>query len=128
MEISENDLEVFITAAERFFTVTTGDPVQCGDARIHFSLPPLLDYTGWIVVSGLASGIVCVTASRDTLGGMLESLGEHPEDDELMADLVGELAGTLVMNAREHFGEHLNVSTPQVYSTGNRPEPPGNVA
>lgn len=128
MELSERDLEVFITAAEKFFAVTAAEPVSTGEAKIHFSLPELHDYTGWIEVSGVASGVVCVTAQRKALGDILDALGEPDHDAELMADLIGELAGTVVMNAREHFGERLVVSTPTVFSGDRTPDLPENVS
>lgn len=128
MELSESDLEVFITAAEKFFAVTAAEPVSTGEARIQLGPPELLDLTGWIEVSGVADGVVCVTADHQALGGILTALGEPEYDTELMADLIGELTGTVVMNAREHFSERLAVSTPTVFTRDRAPEFPENVS
>lgn len=128
MELSENDLDVFITAAERFFSVTVADPVTTGEPSIQFGKAALEEYTGWIQVSGVARGVVCITAGPVALGAMLQALGESAQDSDLMADLIGELVGTVVMNAREHFGERLQVQTPRVFLAERVPELPESIS
>lgn len=113
--MNEQDLEVFVTAADEFFWVLGNERPEIGESRIDFSGPPLLDYTGVIRVSGMARGEVYFTAASSPLRQMLDYLHENPDEDGLRRDLLGELVGTVVMNARERFGEGLKVEPPEVY-------------
>lgn len=126
--MTPEDIALFIHAAEEFFRVLTGERPEAGDARIDFATPALRDYTGVIQVSGMAEGVVCCTADDEHLSAMLETISEDPQDAELKQDLIGELAGTVVMNVREHFGSGLQVDVPRVYTPGNPPPFPEHIS
>lgn len=126
--MNESDIEVFIDAAEEFFRVISGEVPRIGETRIEITELPTRDYTGLIEVSGIADGAVWFTADETPLGEMLTTMSEDPRDQELKLDLVGELAGTVVMNVREHFGADLRVQVPRVFAPGNPPKTPDRIA
>ncbi|MCP5352588.1 MAG: chemotaxis protein CheX [Chromatiales bacterium] len=126
--MNEADIAVFIDAAEEFFRVLSGDLPIIGETRIEFAEPPTRDYTGLIQVGGIADGAVWFTADEAPLGEMLRAMHEDPRDQELKLDLIGELAGTVVMNVRERFGTDLRIEVPRVYAPGHPPPLPDRIA
>ncbi len=118
--MNEQELEIFITAADDFFLILGGERAEIGESRIEFGEPPLLDHTAMIEVGGNAQGAVYFTAGSKPLVNMLDNLNEDTTE-ELKEDLLGELTGTVVMNAREHFGEKMSVAIPKVYGRGESP-------
>lgn len=73
-----------------------------------------LDFTGMINVSGSSMGTVFVSAPRALLNRILLSYGEAELGDELLRDLVGEIANTLAGNARRELGADFHISVPRV--------------
>lgn len=127
--MTEEQLEFFIEAAEDFLRVNAHEAPETSESRIEFGEPPTRDYTGVIDVSGSASGVVYFTAGDEQLSLILTELGEdEPEDEELKADLIGEFAGTVVMNVREEFGADFGVSPPRVFGPSRKPELPDHVS
>lgn len=115
------DLDIFITAADEFLKILGGERPEIGESHIDFGDLPLLDYTSMISVSGASDGAVYFTAAEAPLKKMLESLEEDENSDNLKRDLLGELTGTVVMNARERFGQGLQVAVPEVFGPGDAP-------
>ncbi len=73
-----------------------------------------MDFTGMITVSGSSVGTVFVSAPRALLKRILLSYGEAELRDELLRDLVGEIANTLAGNARRELGADFHISIPRV--------------
>lgn len=73
-----------------------------------------MDFTGMINVSGSSVGTIFVSAPRALLKRILLSYGEAELRDELLRDLVGEIANTLAGNARRELGADFHISIPRV--------------
>jgi chemotaxis protein CheX len=112
--MDDQDIQVFITGVRRYFEsgVVIEPPFIKDQER------PLLEYTGIIEISGKAHGAVCFTANGLMLKNILAFLNESPGSQEMLRDLVGEIANTLSGNAREEFGRDFLISVP-VVATGN---------
>src|ERR1700745_3495040 len=115
----DNDIQVFINGVRWYF-----DSIK-RDVRGVIEPPfikdqerPFLEYTGIIGISGKAHGAVCFTANGVMLEKILGFLNESPGSQEMLRDLVGEIANTLSGNAREEFGRDFLISVP-VVATGN---------
>lgn len=77
--------------------------------------PRVYDYTGVIGISGVMRGVVYVTASRELLLVLLQDMNESNTSEEMLTDLVGEIANTVSGNARSEFGSEFHISTPIVF-------------
>jgi chemotaxis protein CheX len=118
--MDDQDIQVFITGVRRYFESLRAD------ARVVIEPPfikdqerPLLEYTGIIGISGKAHGAVCFTANGLMLENILGFLNESPSSQEMLCDLVGEIANTLSGNAREEFGRDFLISVPVVATEKN---------
>lgn len=77
--------------------------------------PHVYDYTGVIGISGIMRGVVYVTASKELLLVLLQDMNENNTSEEMLTDLVGEIANTVSGNARSEFGSEFHISTPIVF-------------
>jgi chemotaxis protein CheX len=117
--MDDQDIQVFITGVRRYFESLRPDSgVVIEPPFIKDQERPLLEYTGIIEISGKAHGAVCFTANGLMLKNILGFLNESPGSQEMLRDLVGEIANTLSGNAREEFGRDFLISVP-VVATGN---------
>ena len=117
--MDDKDIQVFITGVRRYFESLKADSgVVIEPPFIKDEERPLLEYTGIIEISGKAHGAVCFTANGLMLKNILAFLNESPGSQEMLCDLVGEIANTLSGNAREEFGRDFLISVP-VVTTGN---------
>jgi chemotaxis protein CheX len=117
--MDDQDIQVFITGVRRYFESLKADSgVVIEPPFIKDQERPLLEYTGIIEISGKAQGAVCFTAGGLMLKNILAFLNESPVSQEILCDLVGEIANTLSGNAREEFGRDFLISVP-VVATGN---------
>jgi chemotaxis protein CheX len=117
--MDDQDIQVFITGVRRYFESLRPDSgVVIEPPFIKDQERPLLEYTGIIEISGKAHGAVCFTANGLMLRNILAFLNESPGSQEMLRDLVGEIANTLSGNAREEFGRDFLISVP-VVATGN---------
>jgi chemotaxis protein CheX len=117
--MDDQDIQVFITGVRRYFESLRPDSgVVIEPPFIKDQERPLLEYTGIIEISGKAHGAVCFTANGLMLKNILAFLNESPGSQEMLRDLVGEIANTLSGNAREEFGRDFLISVP-VVATGN---------
>lgn len=72
------------------------------------------DYTGMISVVGSSQGFVFFSAPRSMLKHMLLSYGESDLRDQVLGDLVGEVANTISGNARRKMGGDFHISPPTI--------------
>jgi chemotaxis protein CheX len=113
--MDDQDIQVFITGVRRYFESLRADAkVVIEPPFIKDKERPLLEYTGIIGISGKAHGAVCFTANGLMLENILGFLNESPSSQEMLCDLVGEIANTLSGNAREEFGRDFLISVPVV--------------
>ena len=118
--MDDQDIQVFITGVRRYFESLRADAkVVIEPPFIKDQERPLLEYTGIIGISGKAHGAVCFTANGLMLENILGFLNESPSSQEMLCDLVGEIANTLSGNAREEFGRDFLISVPVVATEKN---------
>jgi len=119
--MKDSEIKVFVEGVERYFmTVSEQEAVVSAPYLTDPQDIPSKDFTGIIGVSGERKGCVYVSAPRVLLHHLLLSLGETNIDDELLSDLVGEVANTVSGNVREQFGAGFMISIPVVIR--GRPE------
>ncbi len=114
VDITEQEIGVFVDAVNHYFAQITGEK-----AKIRASFlaegeiqPPIYDFTGLISISGKYRGCIYFSASRVMLMRLLLAMQEPRQTDTHLLDAVGEIANTLAGNAREHFGETMEISVP----------------
>jgi chemotaxis protein CheX len=115
MPLQESDIQVFINGTKNYFTTVS-------DQQLHIGTPylsptndlPSQDFTGIIGISGEQKGCVYFTAPRILLRHLLLSLGEKDTSDDMVTDIVGEVANTVSGNARAQFGSTFMISVPLV--------------
>lgn len=112
LPLSERELKTFIDATLRYFEKITQEPAEIGEAAIHLDQPPLLDFTGFIQVTGSCAGFIYVTLPEPMVVKMLASIGETQPDEEICRDFAGEIANTVAGNARQIFGNTFHISIP----------------
>lgn len=111
--MEEYILKIFAKSITRYFDTvaeggaTLGTPYLGGESESAG-----LGFSAVIGISGSYRGNIYYTASREKLNALLPSLGEHNPDDNLCAELVGEITNTISGNAREQLGGGFMISTP----------------
>ncbi|MEM7012140.1 MAG: chemotaxis protein CheX, partial [Verrucomicrobiota bacterium] len=65
-------------------------------------------------VPGGMSGSVVYTIDPELLGKVMRAWGENQPTEELLNDVVGEIANTIAGNAREELGSDFVISVPQI--------------
>lgn len=115
MPLQESEIQVFINGTKHYFTTVSDRTLNIGTPYlVSTSHLPSQDYTGIIGVSGERKGCVYFSAPRILLRHLLLSLGEQDNSEDLLADLVGEVANTVSGNARGEFGSNFMISVPLV--------------
>ncbi len=112
--IEEKNLKTFIKGTQNYFSSVTGatpeigTPYEIDASQIHG------DFTASIGISGSQRGCVYFTAKREMLEILLSQIGEISNDEELLSDIVGEIANTIAGNAREDLGSGFMISPPHL--------------
>lgn len=120
-ELRAADIEVFSSAICDYFEVVSGEKAQVRSAYLLEAEAPVLwnDYQGVIALHDGFVGTVCFSAPKALLTHILMLMGQGDYDDDTHLDLVGEIANTLAGQARRHFGEKLEISTPVAFTGRN---------
>lgn len=119
--LTEQDLEVFINGTKHYFATSTQKAAQVETPYLVSTDEIVInDFTGIIGISGERKGYVFVTAPKDMLRYLVLSLGEGEASDELVRDVIGEVANTISGNARSSFGSGFMISVPLIVE--GRPE------
>lgn len=105
---------VFIQCISHYFERTVGEIAVVGTPYILVDKPELKQYTGSIPISGEMSGSVVYTLDPELLGKVMKAWGENQPTEELLNDVVGEIANTIAGNAREELGKDFVISVPQI--------------
>jgi len=114
-DLSKQDIEVFSHAIDQYFTQTTQEPAIIEAAYLADNPqhePPTYAFTGVINVSAKYAGAIYFSAPSAMMRHVLTSMKENNQSEENLLDAVGEIANTISGNARKHFGEHMEISTP----------------
>ena len=113
-DISENELKVYVDAVTRYFSHITREQAAVKSAYLSDQevTPGCGDYTGLITFSGGFRGCVYFSAPAQLVRSLLHDMEERDLSEYNFLDAVGEIANTIAGNARRHFGENLEISTP----------------
>jgi chemotaxis protein CheX len=112
----EDDLKVFVKGTEHFFHHITALPAEVSTPFIkEHGDRVILDFSAVIGISGSQRGCVYYTATREMIVDLLPHFGETDNNDDLLADCVGEIANTISGNAREYLGPNFMISVPVVF-------------
>lgn len=109
----ESELKLFLDISLNFFEKMTGQKPELKTPSISLGFSKFHQCHGWISVSGMADGVVCVSMTTDMVNELLRSQGETIESESMQQDLVGEAASIIASNARRHFGPKFQISPPQ---------------
>jgi chemotaxis protein CheX len=104
-----SDLAVFVELVSNCFTTVSGTTPVFGVSTIEVGLPLLFQYSGFIVVKGPLNGWICLSLPAAVADELLQALREPNHGEEYRLDLAGEVAQTVAANAREQFGETLEI-------------------
>ncbi|OBX75350.1 chemotaxis protein CheX [Faucicola atlantae] len=108
-------LHVFVESVAHFFKQIRSDNVEVDTPYLNDNTTPLAyDYSGIINITGPLEGCVYVSSETPMLRNILLHMGEPATTEELLKDLVGEIANTVSGNARREFGSDFIISTPIV--------------
>lgn len=115
--MKETTIKAFVEVVKNYFAQFAADDELVVDTPYlsEDKKPHVYDYTGVIGISGVMRGVVCVTASTDLLQVLLRDMDESDKSENMMVDLVGEIANTVAGNARREFGSEFHISTPFVF-------------
>jgi chemotaxis protein CheX len=112
--IKEAEIRVFIDAVDRYFLRLTAEKASIRGAYLddRDTAPANFGFTGLISISGGFRGHIYISAPRAMIRHVLVAMHESDHSDENLLDSVGELANTIAGNAREYFGETMEISVP----------------
>jgi hypothetical protein len=106
------DLGVFVALIRGYFKRVGGGNPEMLEPAIELRPPSRHEFTGYIPLSGSARGWIALSLPRPMLLALLKAIGEDLEGEDILRDLSGEVATTIVSNARAHFGPRLGVAPP----------------
>jgi chemotaxis protein CheX len=121
--INVETIETFIKGSANYFALTTGIPAEIGTPFLKELFEPEADYHGQIGLSGSYRGSIIVSVKTSMVQKLLHFFGEDTSANELLSDLVGEMANTIAGNAREYFGSEFMISVPKVTIGSSIPIP-----
>lgn len=115
-----DDLQVFVDGATSFFDTNLGKgELQVGRPSLQAADSAMFyEYTGVINIFGDRVGRVYFSSPMSLITSLLEAMGETDIDDDLIMDVVGEIANSIAGNAREHYGSGFCLSIPTVLKEG----------
>lgn len=114
--MKQQKIETFVDVVKHYFTQFSKDELVVDTPYLSDEKEPhVYDYTGVIGISGVMRGVVYVSASAALLKVLLADMMESNISEEMMIDLVGEIANTVSGNARSEFGPEFHISTPFVF-------------
>ncbi|MEM6822979.1 MAG: chemotaxis protein CheX [Verrucomicrobiota bacterium] len=108
------NVEIFIKGTANYFTEIAGSPAEIGTPFLKEDFQTKGDFTGTIGISGDQKGCISFTVGKNMVQDILSQMGEEANEDQLVSDLVGEIANTISGNAREHLGSGFMISVPVV--------------
>lgn len=119
--LTERDITVFIDGTKHYFKTSTDEEVMVETPYLVSTEELIInDFTGVIGISGERKGFVFVTAPKAMLRYLVLSLGEKTATEDLIRDIIGEVANTISGNARRAFGAGFMISVPLIVQ--GRPE------
>jgi chemotaxis protein CheX len=111
--MEEYILKIFAKSITRYFDAVADGGAVLGAPYLGGENESAgLGFSAVIGISGSYRGNIYYTATREKLNALLPSLGESTPDDNLCAELVGEITNTISGNAREQLGSGFMISTP----------------
>lgn len=111
--MEEYILKVFSKSILRYFDAVAKGGAVLGTPYLGGETESAgLGFSAVIGISGTYRGNIYYTAPREKLNALLPLLGETKPDDNLCAELVGEITNTISGNAREQLGGGFMISTP----------------
>lgn len=114
--MKQQKIETFVEVVKHYFSQFSKDELVVDTPYLSEEKQPhVYDYTGVIGISGVMRGVVYVSASAALLRVLLNDMKEHNNSEEMLIDLVGEIANTVSGNARSEFGPEFHISTPFVF-------------
>lgn len=108
----EQDIAYIAGLVVAYFRTLTGTEARFLPATIEIAEPDAPEFSGRMDVDGSCRGWLSLGLPRDLLSAILEAIGEARRDDEALLDMTAEMTGTIVSNARAHFGNQLRVRPP----------------
>lgn len=114
--MKETTIKAFVEVVKNYFDQFEADELEVDTPYLSENKQPhVYDYTGVIGISGVMRGVVYVTASAELLQVLLRDMHEDDNGENMMVDLVGEIANTVAGNARSEFGPEFHISIPFVF-------------
>lgn len=114
--MKQQKIESFVEVVRHYFTQFSKDELVVDTPYLSEEKEPhVYDYTGVIGISGIMRGVVYVSASEPLLRVLLNDMRESNTSEDMLVDLVGEIANTVAGNARSEFGSEFHISTPLVF-------------
>jgi chemotaxis protein CheX len=111
--MEEYILKIFAKSITRYFDAVADGGAVLGAPYLGGENESAgLGFSAVIGISGTYRGNIYYTATREKLNALLPSLGESTPDDNLCAELVGEITNTISGNAREQLGGGFMISPP----------------
>lgn len=112
--MNEDDLQVFIDGIIHYFDQMSGERPIVDTPYLKDEEDVVMDFTGVIGISGRSKGAIYFTAMQELLKELIRSTGHDDFSQEMLGDMVGEVANTLSGNARKEFGANFMISVPVV--------------
>jgi hypothetical protein len=115
-EVSES-ISVFTEMMTRCLTTLSRITPVFGDPSIELVLPKLHTYNGFISLEGPLNGWIGLSFPKGFTDDLLSFISEPGRGEDVRIGIAGEIANTVAVNCREHFGKRLIIHPPLV--TGN---------
>ena len=106
-------LKIIALSTSRYFDLAAHGGAAIGTPYLRDPQESVaLDYSAVIGITGTFRGSVYYTAPAEMIDPILGLIGETKAEDQLRADLVGEITNTVAGHAREQLGGGFMISPP----------------
>jgi len=112
----DNKLQALSKSAHSYFDFLFDGDFEIDQPRVDKNQKQQSsEYLATIVFSGEINGKYCFSASEETLRTLLKQYGiEDTDNEQLLADISGEVANSILGNAKDYFEFEYEISTPSI--------------
>lgn len=113
--MTDIELKIFVGSVANYFTKITQTPASIGIPYVKGTEILVQEYTGVIGLTGKRKGGIYITCSRQMLVDLIaDYLQASDPSEEIVRDMLGEMANVISGNVSDSFGSGFEISVPVI--------------